>query len=254
MKTERTETAAVEPSRRNDHSAGVPLALTSLQVSPPVPIRMIGLGSAARGVGGRRGVGGGGRQTRPPGQSRRGLRTGRRGSAWRGGSPVQATGRRARQNGGVTTAPPADLLASRQVGRCAVVHRPRRRGHPGAALPRLLAARPVAGRRRGLSRGGGVDPHRAAHLLGDDRGAAAAAVHLPAVRGGDRDSVGVAALRRGRAGCGRSPRSRPPPRSSGMPGGGSSTAPAPGRRSPWPCSRCRCCGCTRCRTASGSGR
>src|SRR6476646_1531213 len=46
-KTERTDSAAVDPSRRNDHRAGVPFALTSRQVRPPVPIRMIGLVAAA---------------------------------------------------------------------------------------------------------------------------------------------------------------------------------------------------------------
>ena len=40
--TERTERAALEPSLRNDHSAGVALAETSVQVMPPVPMSTIG--------------------------------------------------------------------------------------------------------------------------------------------------------------------------------------------------------------------
>ena len=42
MWTERTERAALEPSLRNDHSAGVALAETSVQVMPPVPMSTIG--------------------------------------------------------------------------------------------------------------------------------------------------------------------------------------------------------------------
>ena len=66
---------------------------------------------------------------------------------------------------------------------------------------------------------GRLDPHRPARLLGDDRGAAAAAVHLPAVRRDPRHPVGPAAVRRRRLAVDGRCRSRPRRPSSGMPGG-----------------------------------
>src|SRR6476659_526892 len=49
----------------------------------------------------------------------------------------------------------------------------RRLLQPGvAALPRVLAAGPVAGRRRGLPRGQRLHPDRSSHLRGDARDAA----------------------------------------------------------------------------------
>ena len=66
--------------------------------------------------------------------------------------------------------------------------------------------------------------------------AAAAAVHLPAVRGGARHPAGVDAVRGRRLAVDRAAGRGHRPPSSGMPAGGSSTAPAPGCRSPSPCS------------------
>ena len=60
---------------------------------------------------------------------------------------------------------PAPPVAARRAGH-------RAGGGSGrAALPRVLAARPVAGRRRGLPRGGRLDPHRAPRLRRAHRGA-----------------------------------------------------------------------------------
>ena len=51
VKTDRTDSAAVEPSRSIDHSAGVFFSSTSVQVSPPVPRRMTGPVGAVSAVG-----------------------------------------------------------------------------------------------------------------------------------------------------------------------------------------------------------
>src|SRR6478609_1335743 len=87
---------------------------------------------------------------------------------------------------------PAPQVAARR-GR----HRARGRAR-GAALPGLLAARPVAGRRRGVPRGGGLPPHRPPGLRHAHGGPAAAAVHLPTLRRGARPPPGDDAVRRGR--------------------------------------------------------
>ena len=128
--------------------------------------------------------------TRRPGPPRRrGSAEARRAGAGRGGSRGTGYGgwlrgrRRARKNGRVTPPPrrPDSGPGVPRPGPVGCVDRRGRAGPAGrtaggAALPRVLAHRPVAGRRGGLPRGRRL-LHRAPGLLRDDRAAAAAAVH-----------------------------------------------------------------------------
>ena len=230
---------------------------------PPVPIRTIGRPcQPARSPAGP--TPGSTRRPGPP--RRRGSAEARRAGAGRGGSRVQATaGGSAASAAGTQewardpAAPPRlRSLSAEARGRSGCVDRRGRAGPAGrtaggAALPRVLAHRPVAGRRGGLPRG--------RRLLLTGRPVYSAMTeppqllrHVPAVRGGARPAVGAAALR-----CRRLAVDRPPDRGHRRDRLVCRVAPHPphrrrGRRSPWPSSPPRCSGCTWSPTASGSGR
>ena len=162
-------------------------------------------------------------------------------------APPSAAGsaRPAPPDGAVTTPPTAPSRATGGCSpRCVIALRGRARR---AALPGVLAARPVAGRRRGLPRGGRLDPQRPA------RSTPRSPRRRSCCRSPTRRSprvlaapAGDDAVRRGGLAVDRPAGARDvPPSSDRRPAACIARAGAWRAARPAPCSPRRCCGCTR---------